>query len=84
MQSQGRLGEGGMEGLGWGVGAPQAAKQRVIHGVQTDTGLQERQEGQVNKKKLVIKSSKSEKAHKHISKTLLFFLLDYPKTFSFS
>lgn len=32
MQSQGRLGEGGMEGLRRGVGAPQAAEQSVIHG----------------------------------------------------
>lgn len=37
VQSQGRLGEGGMQGLGRGVGAPQAAKKCVIHGVQTHT-----------------------------------------------
>lgn len=41
VQSQGRLGEGGMQGLGWGMGAPQAAKQCVIHRVQTHTALQE-------------------------------------------
>lgn len=37
VQSQGRLGEGGMQGLSRGVGAPQAAKQCVIHRVQTHT-----------------------------------------------
>lgn len=40
VQSQGRLGEGGMQGLCRGVGAPQAAEQCVIHHVQTHTALQ--------------------------------------------
>lgn len=44
VQSQGRLGEGGMQALRRGVGAPQAAEQCVIHRVQTHThtALQER------------------------------------------
>lgn len=35
VEGQGGLGEGGMQGLRRGVGAPQAPKQCVIHGVQT-------------------------------------------------
>lgn len=34
VEGQGGLGEGGMQGLRWGVGAPQAAEQSVIHRVQ--------------------------------------------------
>lgn len=37
VESQGGLGEGGMQGLRRGVGAAQAAEQRVIHGAQTRT-----------------------------------------------
>lgn len=42
MQSQGRLGEGGMQGLRRAMGTPQTAEERVIHRVQTHTALQER------------------------------------------
>lgn len=71
VKSQGRLGEGRMQGLRRDVGAPQAAKQCVIHCMQTHTALQERWEGQVNKAN-VTKSTKNK------------ITSAYPSCFSFS